>query len=71
MADTARRAALWCLLAAGVLAAFCYLGMFTAAGSRAFDEMDGMIPFFAGCLAVVMAGAAIILWYVSLWRRRR
>lgn len=71
MAGTFRRAALVSLLVAGVLAIFCYLGMFTTAGSRAFDEMDGMIPFFAGCLAVLMAGVALILWCLSLvWRRR-
>ena len=71
MADMLRRLALPLLLAAGVLAGFCYYGLFTTAGSRAFDEMSGMIPFLAGCLAVVLAGLAVMAWAVSLWLRRR
>ncbi|MGF7150340.1 putative membrane protein YesL [Sphingomonas zeicaulis] len=64
------RAALVLLLIAFALAAFCVFGLFTATGARAFDEMDGLIPFFAGCLSAVMTAAAIILWSLSLRRRR-
>ncbi len=57
------------LLAAGLaLVAFAWWGMETAAGMRAFDEMAGMIPFFAGVAGVALAGIGLA-WL--LWRRVR
>jgi hypothetical protein len=42
------------LALAAVLGTFSYWGLFTEAGRHAFDEIDGMYPFFAGGLAVVL-----------------
>ncbi len=36
------------LLAAALLIVFAYWGQYTAPGHRAFDEMDGIIPFWPG-----------------------
>ena len=58
------------LLAIG-LAVFCWWGLFTSAGRRAFDEMAGMIPWFAGVLAAVAALVVAVLCGVLLWRARR
>ncbi len=58
------------LLATG-LAVFCWWGLFTVAGQRYFDEMAGMIPMFAGLLAVVAALVVAVLAGVMLWRARR
>lgn len=41
------------LVLALLLGAFCYWGLFTGSGQRQFDEMDGLIPFYAGILAIV------------------
>jgi hypothetical protein len=41
------------LTIAVMLGAFSYWGMMTDAGRHAFDEMDGLHPFYAGTLAVV------------------
>ena len=41
------------LTIAVMLGAFSYWGMTTDAGRHAFDEMDGLYPFYAGSLAVV------------------
>ena len=50
------------------LAAFAWWGLYTASGAVAFDEMDGLIPFFAGVLAAMLAIGAAVVW--SLGRRR-
>ncbi len=55
--------ALLCLAVA--LAAFAYWGLFTQAGGRAFDEMDGMIPFFAGVASPILAAAGALLWFLG------
>ena len=41
--------------------AFAYWGLATPAGRRAYDEMDGIIPAFAGMLAVMLGAAAALL----------
>jgi hypothetical protein len=52
-------------LAIGILALGCLAfgawGLWTRAGNRAFDEMAGMIPFFALILGGILALAAVIL----------
>ncbi len=53
------------ILAAG-LAMFGYWGMFTQAGGRAFDEMDGMIPFFAAVASPIVFAIGALAW----WRWR-
>lgn len=53
------------------LGIFCWWGLFSAAGQRRFDEMDGMYPFFAGVGAVVLALGALMLFLTILWRRHR
>lgn len=66
-----RRAALICLCLAVPLAGFAYWGLFTADGSRRFDEMDGMIPFAAGVLGALLAICAAITWGFSTLRQDR
>ena len=57
------------LAAAGIaLAAFGWWGMYTAAGNRRFDEMDGLIPFFAGCAGLLLLAVAVIVALLA-WRR--
>jgi hypothetical protein len=48
-----------------MLGAFCWWGLFTEGGSRYFDEMAGLIPFYAG-----VAGALALLLSIGLlvWR---
>lgn len=59
------------LLLAVVLGVFCWWGLFTAAGSQRFDEMDGMYPFFAGVVAAFAVTCAIVLLLFAGWRRHR
>ena len=57
------------LLALGAaLTAFAAWGLFTPAGARAFDEMDGLIPFFAGLLGVGRVLGGGLGWWLA--RRR-
>ena len=51
------------------LLAFGWWGMNTAAGQRAYDEMAGMIPFWAGVLGGLLLAAAAVLGVVMLVRR--
>lgn len=55
-----KRAAGWLLILSLACAAFAWWGMFTASGASHFDEMAGMIPFFAGVAAVVLLVAAAL-----------
>jgi len=50
------------------LAAFGWWGINTAAGSHRFDEMDGLIPFFAGCAGLFLLAVAAIVAMLA-WRR--
>jgi hypothetical protein len=55
------------MFAAAACAAFGYWGSSTAAGRRAFDEMDGIIPLFSGFVgAPILLMIAAVLW----WRAR-
>ncbi|HET7228863.1 MAG TPA: hypothetical protein VFJ16_02540 [Longimicrobium sp.] len=57
------------LAAAGIaLAAFGWWGTFTQRGSRHFDEMDGLVPFFAGCAGLLLLALAAVVALVA-WRR--
>jgi len=53
------------LALAAICFAFYYWGLHTPAGRRAYDEMAGMIPFFAGVAGGVLLVAAAGIW---LWR---
>ena len=59
------------LCAASVLFAFGGWGLWSAAGRRAFDEMDGLYPFFALVLAGVLLGVACVITLVRFVRRHR
>ncbi len=39
---------------AAAFGAFSYWGLYTDAGRHSFDEMDGLYPFFAGGLGVIL-----------------
>ncbi|MBL8698516.1 MAG: hypothetical protein JNK67_09090 [Alphaproteobacteria bacterium] len=52
------------------LAAFSWWGLFTVAGNRRFDEMDGLYPAGAGLLAAALLFASAVLVLLA-WRRRR
>ena len=47
------------------LGVFCYWGLFTTAGAKSFDEMDGLIPFFAGVVAAMLGAFAIVLAWIA------
>lgn len=49
------------------LVLFAWWGIETAAGRRRFDEMAGIIPFWAGIAGALLLAAALGAW---LWRRR-
>lgn len=60
------------LAVAGAAAlAFCYWGLHTPAGRLAYDEMAGMIPFFAGVAGGVLLVAAAAVWLWRCLRARR
>ena len=54
-------------LCAGGLMVFGVWGMFTDAGGRRYDEMAGMIPFFALVAGGALSLAAAVVWW---WRSR-
>ena len=46
------------------LGAFGYWGAFTKSGNRQFDEMSGMIPYFALLVGAALAVcAAAVAWF--------
>jgi len=62
-----------CALLATLLGAFCWWGLFTEGGSRHFDEMAGLVPFYAGiagALALLLS-MVLIVWRRSLVQRDR
>lgn len=61
--------AMLCLTVATAMFAFGFWGMFTEAGNRRYDEMDGMIPFFVACASSV-PGLAFIALFIVAWKRR-
>jgi hypothetical protein len=50
------------------LGVFAWWGINTRAGNRAFDEMAGMIPFFAGVAGGVLVVIALGIAGWKLWR---
>jgi hypothetical protein len=54
------------VLLAAMLGAFCWWGLFTEGGSRHFDEMAGLIPFYAG---IAGALSLVLSMLLMLWRR--
>lgn len=63
-----RQWALILILIAAALGSFFYWGAFTVAGNRRFDEMDRIIPYAAGLLAVILALVAAVLFLLA-WKR--
>ncbi|HEU4561730.1 MAG TPA: hypothetical protein VFS20_28150 [Longimicrobium sp.] len=53
------------------LAVFGWWGIYTAAGMRRYDEMDGLIPFFGGVAGLFLLGLAGIVALFAAWRSRR
>ena len=53
------------------LAVFGWWGIYTAAGMRRYDEMDGLIPFFAGVAGLFLLVLAGIAALFAAWRSRR
>lgn len=60
------------LLTLGILLfSFGYWGYFTQSGSNCFDEMSGMIPFFALAGSVLIILIAVILKLIHQKNKRR
>ena len=60
------------IAAAAALVAFAWWGQYAAAGRRAFDEMDGLYPFAAGVLGVLLTvAAALAAWWMARRGRPR
>jgi hypothetical protein len=53
------------------LALFGWWGMYTAAGRHRYDEMDGLIPFFAGCVGLVLLAVALLVATIRRWKSAR
>jgi len=66
-----QRVSLACLTIAVFLGTFCWWGLETAAGRRAFDEMAGLIPFWAGLASAAFALLALVLWGIGRRPGRR
>jgi hypothetical protein len=59
------------LIVIGVaLALYGWWGIFTKAGQRKYDEMDGFYPFFIGLGGLASILIAIILVVIVIWRSR-
>ncbi|HEX8243329.1 MAG TPA: hypothetical protein VF541_07530 [Longimicrobium sp.] len=58
-------------LSGAALLAFGYWGIYTPAGQRRFDEMAGIIPFWAALLGGFLLCVAALLALVGWLRRRR
>ena len=66
-----RIAAILCLTSAILLAGFAWWGLASDRGRRMFDEMDGMIPYFAGLLGAADAATGLLLWWLEGRTRRQ
>lgn len=64
-------AALVLAVVGAALVVFGWWGIYTAAGMRRYDEMDGLIPFFAGVAGLFLLAVAVIVALFVLWRSRR
>jgi hypothetical protein len=63
---TLTRAVILLLILAGGSGVFAYWGLFTEHGSRRFDEMVGMIPFFAAVASGIFLLTAVSAGLLSL-----
>ena len=59
------------LLIGLILLAFCWWGVFTAAGQAEFSEMAGLLPFYAGALggAIILLTGLLYLFHSARARR--
>jgi Mg2+ and Co2+ transporter CorA len=48
-----------------LLGMFSWWGINSVAGQHAYDEMAGIVPYFAGLLALILAVAAIVFFWAS------
>ena len=62
------KASKFLLLIAVALVSFGWWGLATDGGMRTFDEMAGLIPFFAGIAGAFCGIGGAILWFAG--RRR-
>lgn len=46
------------------LLVFYYWGVYTASGRSHFDEMDGIIPWASGLLALTLAVIVLVVWLI-------
>lgn len=58
-------------VAGAALAVFGWWGIYTAAGMRRYDEMDGLIPFFGGVAGLFLLAVAATVALFAIWRSRR
>jgi hypothetical protein len=54
-----------------ILAAFGYWGTYTKAGNIAYDEMAGMIPYFALLAAAILFVISIVLCLKLIIRKNK
>jgi len=52
------------------LAIYGWWGIFTKAGQRKYDEMDGFYPFFIGLGGLASILIAVILIIIAVWRSK-
>ena len=58
-------------VAGAALGGFGWWGIYTAAGMRRYDEMDGLIPFFAGVAGLFLLAVAAVVALFAMGRSRR
>lgn len=51
-----------------VLGLFGWWGYFSVNGQKYFDEMDGMIPFFALCISIILFLGLLLIYLFSKLR---
>ena len=69
MLSRARVAGIVLVVAGAGLAGFGWWGVNTAAGQRRYDEMAGMIPFFAEVAGAFLLVVAFVLLLLSARKR--
>jgi heme/copper-type cytochrome/quinol oxidase subunit 2 len=53
-----------------LIGAFGYWGTYTKAGRQTYDEMAGMIPFFALLLSAIFLSVAVLLFVFSWFKNK-
>jgi hypothetical protein len=66
-----RATGLFLLIAAVLLGSFGYWGMYTKAGRIQYDEMAGMIPWFAQLMALFLFIVSVSLFAVIFFKSRK